>query len=62
MNLLINREIKETISNHKLFFYKNNKCIIVPNHMKYWCNYDLTKYCEYCDRKFVFNLKNIGQN
>lgn len=62
MNIVKIKNTNETLCKNKLHFYRNNKCIIVPEHMKYWSNYDLTKYSEYCHKKFINNLENINNN
>ena len=59
---ILNLNIDNIKSKDDYYFFNDKKCVAIPKHLKYWDNYDLTKYSQYCHKKFIQKIKTINYN
>lgn len=59
---MLNLDIDNKKAEDKYHFFDDKKCIAVPEHLKYWDNYDLTNYAKYCHMKLIHKIKTINYN
>lgn len=51
------------LNNDFLVFYPETKTILIYNDkIKYWDNFHIDNYANYCKRKFIYNISKLNMN